>query len=211
MRQPLRFATATWAIIWLVGAHSVVGLLHGVSHVVLGVVPSPADIAFIVVVIGIVPIGLLPFVLRGSRAGVGLFALAFAVSWLYGMLNHFVIEAADHVPGLDHGIWQAMFTITGAMILGLEAAGTLLAVWLFWQASTSRLRSASATRGQERLTKQAAVEGLPADGRAAGREECLVDVGATHLVSGEAAEAGEPGECLPHGRRLPISREGHSQ
>ena len=142
MRRSKRFAAEALAVVWLVGVHSVVGLLHGASHVVLGVVPSAADIVFIVVVIGILPIGLLPFILRGSRAGIALFALAFAASWLYGMVNHFVIEGSDHVPGLDHGVWQAMFTVTGAMILGLEAAGTLLAVWVIWQASTSRLRGA---------------------------------------------------------------------
>lgn len=142
MKRSRRYTAVAWAIIWLVGAHAVVGLLHGISHVELGVVPSAADLAFIVIVIGIVPIGLLPFVLRGARAGVGLFAFAFAASWLYGMLNHFLIEGADHVPGLDHGAWQAMFTVTGAMILGLEAAGTLLAVWLFWQASPSGPRGA---------------------------------------------------------------------
>lgn len=141
MTKSGRFAAVAWVVIWLVGVHAAVGLLHGVSHVVLGVVPSAADIAFIVVVIGIMPIELLPFVLRGSQVGVGFFALAFAASWLYGMLNHFVIEGADHVPGLNHGVWQAIFTVTGAMILGLEAAGTLLAVWLFWQFSKSRLRS----------------------------------------------------------------------
>ncbi|HEV2237193.1 MAG TPA: hypothetical protein VGR57_11080 [Ktedonobacterales bacterium] len=146
MRRYGRFAAVAWAVIWLVGVHAVVELLHGVSHVVLGVVPSVADLAFILVVIGILPIALLPFVLRGSRAGIALFALAFAGSWLYGMVNHFVIEGADHVPGLDHGVWQAMFTVTGALILGLEAAGTLLAVWLFWQASTSRLQSAPASK-----------------------------------------------------------------
>ncbi len=142
MRKSSRYTAVAWAIIWLVGAHAVVGLLHGISHVELGVVPSAADIAFIMVVIGIVPIGMLPFVLRGSRVGVGLFALAFAASWLYGMVNHFVIEGADHVPGLEHGAWQAMFTVTGAMILGLEVAGTLLAVWLFWQARASGPRGA---------------------------------------------------------------------
>lgn len=146
MRRSGRFAAVAWAVIWLVGVHAVVGLLHGVSHVVLGVVPSVADLAFILVVIGILPIALVPFVLRGSRAGTALFALAFAASWLYGMVNHFVIEGADHVPGLDHGIWQAMFTVTGVMILGLEAAGTLLAVWLFWQVSTSRLHGAPANK-----------------------------------------------------------------
>lgn len=142
MRRSGRYATVAWAVTWLVGVHAVVGLVHGVSHVVLGVVPSVVDLTFIFVVIGILPIGLLPLVLRGNRAGVGLFALVFAASWLYGMLNHFIIEGADHVPGLEHGIWQAMFTVSGAMILGLEAAGTLLAIWLFWQASMSRPRSA---------------------------------------------------------------------
>jgi hypothetical protein len=142
MRRSGRIAAMARALVWLVGAHSVVGLLHGVSHVVLGVVPSAADIAFILVVIGVLPIVSLPFILRGSQTGIALYALTFAASWLYGMLNHFFLEGADHVPGLEHGSWQAMFTITGAMILGLEAAGTLLAVWLFWQASMSRLRSA---------------------------------------------------------------------
>ena len=138
MRQSGRFTGIAWWTIGLVGAHLVVEIVHGTAHVVLGIVPPPLDIAFITIVIGLLPLVALPFVLRGSRAATAVLTLAFAASWLYGMLNHFVIEGADHVTGVNHGAWQTTFTITGVLLLILEAAGTLLAAWLYWRASRTR-------------------------------------------------------------------------
>lgn len=135
-----RYTPALWAAIWLVATHFVVVLLHGTAHIVLGIVPSVVENAFIVIVIGLAPVVALPFVLRGSRAGAGILTLALAASWLYGMVNHFIIEGADHVTGLDHGAWQTTFTITGILLLVLEAVGTLLAAWLFWRAGKSQPR-----------------------------------------------------------------------
>ena len=127
-------------MIWLVGAHLVAEIVHGTAHFVLGIVPPPLDIAFITIGIGLLPVIALPFVLRGSRAARAILTLAFAASWLYGMVNHFIIEGSDHVTGLHHGAWQATFTVTGMLLLILEAAGTLLAAWLLWQAGRTRLR-----------------------------------------------------------------------
>lgn len=140
-----RYTPALWAAIWLVAIHFAVVLLHGTAHIVLGIVPSVVENAFIVIVIGLAPVVALPFVLRGSRAGAGILTLALAASLLYGMVNHFIIEGADHVMGLDHGAWQATFTVTGILLLVLEAVGTLLAAWLFWRVGGSRLRNAPAS------------------------------------------------------------------
>ncbi len=142
MMKSGQFTGMAWWTISLVGAHLVVEIVHGTAHFVLGIVPPLVDIAFITIVIGLLPLVALPFVLRGSRAAMAILTLAFAASWLYGMVNHFIIEGSDHVTGLSHGAWQATFTITGVLLLILEAAGTLLAAWLFWQESRTRLRGA---------------------------------------------------------------------
>ena len=153
MMQSGRFTGLAWWTIGLVGAHLVVEIVHGTAHFVLGIVPPPVDIAFITIVIGLLPLIALPFVLRGSRAAMAILTLAFAASWLYGMVNHFIIEGADHVTGMSHGAWQTTFTITGVLLLILEAAGTLLAAWLFWRASRTRLRGASAREASSFTTR----------------------------------------------------------
>lgn len=145
MRISGRYSGAAWAAIWLVALHVAVVIPHSAAHFALGIVPSAIDTAFIVLVIVIAPIVALPFVLRGSRAGIGLLTLAMAASWLYGMVNHFIIEGADHVTGLDQGAWQATFTVTGLLLLIVEAVGTLFAAWLFWRMSRSGPRSAPAS------------------------------------------------------------------
>ena len=145
MRMSERFSGMAWAVIWLVAVHVAVVIPHSAAHLALGVVPSAIDIAFIVVVIVIAPIVALPFVLRGSRVGAGLLTGTLAASWLYGMVNHFIIEGADHVIGLDQGAWQATFTISGVLLLVLEALGTLLAAWVFWRVSRSGLRNTTAS------------------------------------------------------------------
>ena len=130
-----RPARALQWLLWLVVAHVAVTLLHSAAHFELGIVPPPVESAFIFLVIVVLPVVTLPFALRGSRMGMAILTLAFAASWLYGTINHFVIAGADHVTGLDHGVWPATFTVTGILLLVLEAAGTVLAArllsWLF--------------------------------------------------------------------------------
>lgn len=140
-----RYTPALWAAIWLVAIHFAVVALHAAAHFALGVVPPVVDDIFVVVVIWLAPVVALPFVLRGSRAGAGILTLALAMSVFYGLANHFVIEGADHVMGLDQGAWPAIFTLTGILLLVLEAVGTLLAAWLFWRVGGSRLRNAPAS------------------------------------------------------------------
>ena len=150
MRQSGHYTREAWWIIWLVAVHFVVVIAHGTAHFVLGIVPPPLDSAFITFVIGLLPLIALPFVLRESRAAMVILTFAFAAAWLYGMANHFIIEGADHVAGLDHGAWPAIFTVTGILLLLLEAAGTVLAAWIFWRASKTHTQPASA--GEAPLT-----------------------------------------------------------
>jgi hypothetical protein len=134
VRNPAaRRARATQWLFWLVIVHVVATLVHAAAHGVLGITPSPVESAFIVALIVVLPVVMLPFALRGSRAAMAVLTLAFAAAWLYGTVNHFIIEGADHVSGLDHGGWPAIFTVTGVLLLILEAAGTLLAAWLLWR------------------------------------------------------------------------------
>ena len=72
MRISGRYSGAAWAAILLVALHVAVVIPHSAAHFALGIVPSAIDTAFIVLVIVIAPIVALPFVLRGSRAGIGL-------------------------------------------------------------------------------------------------------------------------------------------
>jgi hypothetical protein len=143
MTQYTRSLREAWWVIGLVGLHAAVALAHSGAHLALTILPPAVDEIFIVLVIGVAPILALPFVLRGSRVGMGMLALAMAASWLYGAIHHFVLAGEDHVMALNAGAWQATFTITAAALFGLEAGGAFLAAWLCWRASVARLRAAT--------------------------------------------------------------------
>jgi len=108
-------------------------LLHGMAHRALATPSTPADDTFRIVVITLLPILAVPLVLRGRRAAAGLLALALAASWLYGVLNHFVLAGPDYVTLVDANAWHIVFVVTASLLGCIEAAGALLAAWLFWQ------------------------------------------------------------------------------
>jgi hypothetical protein len=51
---------------------------------------------------------------------------------VFGIVNHFVIESADHVAHITSDAWRLPFQVTAVSLALLEAAGT--AVGIRWAA-----------------------------------------------------------------------------
>jgi len=82
-------------------------------------------------VIGIAPILAVVLLKSGSRLkGAGTLAVAMAASLLFGIWNHFLVHAADHVAYIPGGPWRLPFQVTAGLLVITEVMGFILALRL---------------------------------------------------------------------------------
>jgi hypothetical protein len=113
-----------WAVA-IVLAHAAIALVHGAAHRALGIVPSPAAQAFIVLVIGLGPIVALVLMrFAGDDTGGAALAATMAGSLAFGLWNHFAISSPDHVDHVAPGAWGRVFQVTAVLLAVTEGTGT---------------------------------------------------------------------------------------
>jgi hypothetical protein len=116
------------AVTVLVAIHLVVSLWHGKAHTVLAVALTPAQNAFVILVILIAPlIASLLIWTRHVLPGAWIFFLSMLGALLFGAYYHFVEVSPDHIGHLPAGSAHAhsTFIATAAMLAALELASAL--------------------------------------------------------------------------------------
>ena len=116
----------------IVVAHLAVSLVHGAAHSGAAVPLSALQNVFVWVVILAGPLAALWLIRTGRPLGPALLALTMGGSLVFGIVNHFVIESADHVAHITSDAWRLPFQVTAVALALLEAAGT--AVGIRWAA-----------------------------------------------------------------------------
>jgi hypothetical protein len=112
----------------LVAVHLLVTVWHGRAHEALAVTLSPAQNAFVLVVIVLAPI--LAAILvwtRYLRRGAWVFFVSMLASLFFGVWHHYVLVSADnvhHLPGGGSGA-QSSFIQSSAVLALLELVSTL--------------------------------------------------------------------------------------
>lgn len=112
----------------IVVAHLAVNLIHGAAHSGAAVPISPLQNAFVWIVILAGPLVALWMIRTGRRFGPELLALTMGGSLIFGIVNHFVIESADHVAHITSDTWRLPFQITAVGLVLLEAAGVVVGI-----------------------------------------------------------------------------------
>jgi hypothetical protein len=107
-------------------AHLVVSMLHGVAHDRAQVPLSLWANVFVYVVILGGPLAGLALTWWNARAGAWVVALAMAGSFVFGVVNHFLLSSPDHVAHVDPR-WRPLFTVTALLLALTEALGVVLA------------------------------------------------------------------------------------
>lgn len=119
------------ACLWIVALHAVALVVHGQAHQAVPVPLSWLQNAFAVGVIVVAPILAAALIWRGSpRFGGTLLAAAFTGAFVFGVVNHYVLDSADNVAQIPATGWGEAFTWSAHALALLELAGTLAALWL---------------------------------------------------------------------------------
>lgn len=114
----------------LVGFHFLTVVLHSVAHEVLNVKASPAQLAFIILVIILAPVVSGFMLPKFAKAGAALLLVSMLGSFAFGLYYHFVADTIDHVAhvaGLRPAFWSAVFQVTAYLLAASEAAGAAAA------------------------------------------------------------------------------------
>jgi len=119
-------STRTWVAIVVI-AHLVISLIHGAAHAQGQVGMSAAANVFVFVVILAGPLLGLLLLWRYPRVGSWVIAATLAASFVFGLVNHFLVAGPDHVAHVAAHV-RPMFTGTAVLLALTEAAGAVLAL-----------------------------------------------------------------------------------
>jgi hypothetical protein len=119
--------TTTRLATGVVVAHLAVNLIHGAAHSGAQVPITALQNAFVWIVILIGPLVALWLIRTNRRYGAELLALTMGGALVFGLVNHFVIDSADHVSQVTNETWRLPFQVSAALLLLLEAAGVGIA------------------------------------------------------------------------------------
>jgi hypothetical protein len=124
-------------LILIVLTHLGVTVLHGRAHAGAAVPMSTAANLFIITVIVVAPLlGAVVLWFFSTQAGAWLLALSLGASFMFGVVNHFILESPDHVARIASD-WKGLFTATAVLVALTEALGSGLA---FWRVAHARVR-----------------------------------------------------------------------
>ena len=117
--------TALAAIVLI---HFGLNVAHGRAHAGAQVPLSLPGTVFVYVVILAAPLiglGMWPW---RPRVGGWLVAASMCGALVFGLVNHFVLDGADHVSHVASE-WRQLFGVTAALLVVCEAAGAAIGLW----------------------------------------------------------------------------------
>jgi hypothetical protein len=119
----MRKEKAVWLLWAIVLGHFMITLVHGAAHAGARVPMSAAANVFIAVVIEIGPLAGLLLSRSRPAAGGWIVAAGMAGALVFGVVNHFLVDGADHVAHIADE-WRVLFAVTATLLALTEIAGT---------------------------------------------------------------------------------------
>jgi peptidoglycan/LPS O-acetylase OafA/YrhL len=115
-----------WLVI-VVLMHLAVSTVHGAAHTGAHVELSQAGTLFVFIVILIGPLVGLVLTWPARRIGSWIIAITMAGSFVFGLVNHFLIAGDDHVSHVDPQ-WRTLFAASALILAAIELLGSGLAI-----------------------------------------------------------------------------------
>ena len=113
------------ALAAVVFLHLAVSLVHGAAHQGARVELDSAGMLFVYVVIMAGPLVGIALTMRSPQVGSSIVAITMAASLVFGLVNHFIIQGADHVAHVD-AAWRPLFTSSAVLLVVVEATGAVV-------------------------------------------------------------------------------------
>jgi len=107
--------------------HLAVSAIHGMAHARAHVDLPLAGSLFVFIVILIGPLAGLVLTWPARRIGSWIVAITMAGSFVFGLVNHFLLAGNDHVSHVDPQ-WRTLFAATAMILAGIELLGSGLAI-----------------------------------------------------------------------------------
>ena len=107
--------------------HLVVLFWHGAAHAGIPVPLTSLQLAFVIVVIYVLPVvgGILVWTER-RVTGAWLVTLSMLASLLFGFINHFMRASPDYVLEVPANPWRHSFVVSAALLAVTETVGTVV-------------------------------------------------------------------------------------
>jgi len=113
----------------IVLVHLAVAIVHGKAHSELLVGLTSAGMAFVVIVVLILPLMAMVLSWRAARRlGLILLSLSMFAALVFGVYHHFLIVSPDHVSKQPSGPWGITFVATAVGLAVTELAGAYVGV-----------------------------------------------------------------------------------
>jgi hypothetical protein len=107
--------------------HLIVSSVHGAAHAKANVPLSPAANLFVYVVILIGPLAGLALTWLAEKIGSWVVAITMSGAFVFGLVNHFVLDSPDHVANVAPQ-WQLLFTTSAILLAVIELLACVLAI-----------------------------------------------------------------------------------
>ena len=121
----------------MVAAHLVVTVFHGLAHTEARVFLSPAATVFVLLIIVAAPLVGMALSWVAPRIGGYVACAALSASFVFGVVNHFMLATPDHVAHVDPR-WRMLFGTTAVLLATTEGLGSWLAFSLVRTGRASR-------------------------------------------------------------------------
>ena len=107
--------------------HLAVLFWHGAAHARIPVPLTSLQLAFVIVVIYVLPVvgGILVWTKR-RVTGAWLVTLSMLASLLFGFINHFTRISPDYVLEVPENPWRHSFVVSAALLAVTETVGTVV-------------------------------------------------------------------------------------
>ena len=136
MNQAPRYVT------YIVLAHLIVNIAHGLAHRALQIGLTPLGSIFVLVVVLLSPLLAMALVWTSKKQfGLILLSASMCAALIFGLYHHFIVVSPDHVHAQPNNAWGTTFVLTSYALLITEAIGSYVGLHFLRRAPQSSKRA----------------------------------------------------------------------
>jgi hypothetical protein len=125
--------------------HIILEIVHGEMHEKLEITLSNFQFAYVILVILFIPIISMIMILINNfsfqHVGAILLVGSMLGSFIFGVINHFIIPGSDNIFTANNDLWGLLFQLTAILLVTINAVGVGLGIWLLTEdKSTSKYK-----------------------------------------------------------------------